>query len=659
MAVHTLPVEVKPDHLQRLISSRNPVAAIGELIWNSLDADATTLAVAIDRSILSAVERIVVADNGRGMPYEEACEAFGSLGGSRKRTREKTHGGRIVHGKLGKGRFRAFSLGSNVLWETTTQSNAKVVRYSIRGDRDRLSAFEVEDPEEASTSATGTTVTITGSEGTLPALETAKAVQELTGEFALYLRQYPEVLIRYNGVLINPASIEHRVTNYPLPIIKSEHGEEIEAELTIIEWTKETERALLLCDRHGFALAQVPARIHAPGFNFTAYLRSDFIRQADQDGTLALEGLNSDLQLLIGEGRLVLRRHFRERQAEAAAALVETWKEEKIYPYSGSPTSIVEEAERQVFDVVALNIHSYMPEFDSTDTESKRLTFRLLRQAVTSDASSLQTILHDVVRLPQDKQDELAKLLKRTSLARIISASKLVADRLDFLRSLEILVFDKDSQKELKERSQLHRIVAEHTWLFGEEYALAVDDQSLTEVLRAHLGSLGIELLEDKPVLREDGSTGIVDLMLSRAIPQPHPDSREHLVVELKRPNVSIGKEEFDQVERYAYAVINDPRFKHTSTRWHFWAVSTDISPFVQDKARQPLKPDGLVTEFDNGRTKVWVKSWGQIIDESKARLRFVQEKLSYNADKSSALDYLREAYDRYLPPSLKIKSVA
>jgi hypothetical protein len=222
-----------------------------------------------------------------------------------------------------------------------------------------------------------------------------------------------------------------------------------------------------------------------------------------------------------------------------------------------------------VFDVVALNIHSYLPDFDSADAETRRLTFRLLRQAVTSDATSLQTILHDVLRLPQDKQDELAKLLKKTSLSRIISASKLVADRLDFLRSLELLVFDKDSQKELKERSQLHRIVAEHTWIFGEEYALAVDDQSLTEVLRAHVGGLGIELLDETPVVRDDGSSGIIDLMLSRAIPQPRPDSREHLIVELKRPSVVIGRAEVDQVESYAYAVKNDPRFKHMNTRWH------------------------------------------------------------------------------------------
>ena len=37
----------------------------------------------------------------------------------------------------------------------------------------------------------------------------------------------------------------------------------------------------------------------------------------------------------------------------------------------------------------------------------------------------------EVLQLPQKKRDELAQLLQRTSLAKIISAAKLVADRLD------------------------------------------------------------------------------------------------------------------------------------------------------------------------------------------------------------------------------------
>jgi hypothetical protein len=88
--------------------------------------------------------------------------------------------------------------------------------------------------------------------------------------------------------------------------------------------------------------------------------------------------------------------------------------------------------------------------------------------------------------------------------------------------------------------------------LFGEEFNLTVSDQSLTSVLRRHLDLRQVELLDDRPIVREDGSGGIVDLMLSRLLPQPRADQREHLIVELKRPNVKIGSNEVTQIKEYA-----------------------------------------------------------------------------------------------------------
>jgi hypothetical protein len=140
-----------------------------------------------------------------------------------------------------------------------------------------------------------------------------------------------------------------------------------------------------------------------------------------------------------------------------------------------------------------------------------------------------------------------AKLLEEAKLANIIGTSKLVADRLKFLHGLEALLFGTDAKPHLKERSQLHRIVADNTWIFGEEFSLTVDDQSLTEVLKKHRRLVGEETVIDAPVRRIDGKVGIVDLMLSRSVPQNRPDEFEHLVVELKRPIVTVGAEEIAQ----------------------------------------------------------------------------------------------------------------
>jgi hypothetical protein len=232
-----------------------------------------------------------------------------------------------------------------------------------------------------------------------------------------------------------------------------------------------------------------------------------------------------------------MRDPFRRRASEKAAGLVEEWQREKVYPFQGQPTTAIEEAERQVFNVVALNVNHFLPNFQESNERTKRLQLRLLRHAVEHAPGDLSKILTEVLDLPIEKRQELADLLDRTTLAHIISASKIIADRLEFLQGLEALVFDGDLKHAVRERTQLHRIVAENAWMFGEQYNLSVDDQSLTEVLKKHVAARNREVEIDEPVVRADGSRGIVDLMFSRNIQLAGSEHREHLVVELKRPD--------------------------------------------------------------------------------------------------------------------------
>jgi hypothetical protein len=99
---------------------------------------------------------------------------------------------------------------------------------------------------------------------------------------------------------------------------------------------------------------------------------------------------------------------------------------------------------------------------------------------------------------------------------------------------LEAVLFDPEPKKRLKERSQLHRIIAQNCWLFGEEFSLSVDDQSLTQVLIEHKKMLDPKIVIDEPVKHISQTRGIVDLMLSRATKQHRANRLSHLVVELK-----------------------------------------------------------------------------------------------------------------------------
>jgi hypothetical protein len=516
-----------------------------------------------------------------------------------------------------------------------------------------LATFEVGDVEKVK-GVPGTEVRVTDLPKEFPSLRGTSAVETLSEQFALYLRQYPEVAISYDGTRIDPSAVESRVDDYELPPVKIEEGREVTAVLTVIEWRTPSKRALFLCDAAGFTLHEMQPGIQAPGFSFTAYLKSDYVRELESEGAFMLEELHPGLKRLLAPAKDQLRAHFRQRAAEAAGALVEEWKKQEIYPYRGEPQDVIEEVERKVFDVVALNVNEYLPDFDVADPKSKRLAFGLLKEAIGSNPSALQKILGDVLELPKDKQEELAELLQKTSLEAIINASKIVADRLNFLAGLELLVFDEPSKSTLLERRQLHRILADHTWLFGEEFNLSVDDRSLTAVLEAHLKLLGREPSGSlAPVVREDGSQGIVDLTLSRLVPQPRATEREHLVVELKAPTVDIDNAAMNQIQSYAAAVVDDERFRDTQTKWVFWAISNRVKESVRKMARQKDRPEGLYYEDAEQRVTIWVKTWGQLIQDCKGRLQFFQDHLKYAADNESALAYLRAAHEKYLPKPL------
>ena len=385
---------------------------------------------------------------------------------------------------------------------------------------------------------------------------------------------------------------------------------------------------MFFCDANGFPLDETSPGIHAPSFEFTAYLKSDYFANLLATNVLDLANMDPAVERSLTAAKEVMRDHFRKRAAERAAGLVEEWRNDKVYPYEGEPTNVVERAEREVFNVLALNVNTYLPEFSTADERSKRFQFRLLRQAVQHAPADLARIINEVLDLPEDKQQELAGLLDRTTLAAIISASRLVADRLEFLRGLETLVFDTDFKGKVRERTQLHRIVAENAWMFGEQYHLSVDDQSLTEVLKKHIAAKGreIEIEIDEPVLRPDGSRGIVDLMFSRNLARGM-DEREHLVVELKRPNVRIDSDALTQVKSYAFAVAEDERFRDVNSRWVFWAVSGEMDTVARREASQANRPRGLVYDDDQLRISIWVKTWGQLVNECKSRMQFVEEK--------------------------------
>jgi hypothetical protein len=634
-------VTLTTEHLQR-IGSTQPLTGLIELIWNALDADATEIAVRFGRNELDGIDDIRVVDNGHGMLASEVRSRFGAIGASRKAAEIASPGGRPMHGREGRGRYRAASIGSRIIWRTVAtdpERSGKNFHTTVELEVSNLIRVSVSEPE-VTADPTGTTVLIPGLGGSAPrGLGGSTPVDRLTATFGLQLQNF-NAHLTYDGVEIDPTAAQDHRVDVPLP------AEPEDALLTIIEWNRKIERGLYLCDSKGTPLAEQSPGIQAPGFDFTAYLQWTGF---DGKGESELQFIHLDgsggLELLEA-AKDELRDHFKRRAAERTREQIERWKAENSYPFKGDATNATEQAVRDTFDVVAI---AASPAVSGTDLRSRRLSLALIREALEQDPGSLNRVMREVLDLPEDRLVELSALLDHTSLGSMIALSREVANRLNFLQGLELLVLSPDIKPFVKERSQLHKILAAETWVFGEEYALSVNDESLTRVLEQHIALLRPE--ENSPVeaVKDlEGHVGIVDLMLSRSLAQTR-NRREHLVVELKRPSVKIGDDQAAQIRKYATAVAGNPRFETVEAEWDFYVVSGEItgSPALERKD-SPDRPYGQI--MNAGGVRVWVKTWAEILDDAKHRLKFAQQQLEYEPGAGQGLAYLKQTHAKYLP---------
>lgn len=649
MAAKEYSVEVQSDFLERQ-SRALPVPAVSELIWNGLDADATQVEIELKDDGLGGLSKIIVTDNGHGIPHADAPTLFRNLGGSWKKAGAKTKSkGRVLHGQEGKGRLKAFALGAVVDWRVVYEKDGALFRYDISLIERSIRSVRISDETEVKKGKTGVSVTVSELKRNFTSLRPENALQELAEIFAIYLKNYRDVSIVYAGTKIDPLTAISRTWDVPLDAIVGEEREPHAASLEVIEWVPEAKRALYLCNEQGFPLSQVGGRFHVGDFRFSAYLKSPYIAVLQEANRLDLANMVPGLASTIEAARAKIREISKERASERARAVVEDWKARKIYPFEGEAASHLEQAERQIFDIVAVTVQEASPDFASAPQPQMAMHLRLLRHALERSPTEIQLILDQVLNLPKRKQQELARLLEETDLSGIISAATMVADRLKFLQALRFILFDFDARKKLKERSQLHKILEQNTWVFGEEYNLWASDKDLTTVLKAHRDRLDPGIIIDDPVKVVNRKRGVVDLMLSRAQRRHRANDIEHLVIELKAPRVTLNAGHVDQIEDYALAVQEDARFHRIDgLRWHFWLISDEYNKQVEARIRNG--PDPLRRLVQRGANVViGVKTWGEILEENNARLQFVKDKLEHRADEGQALAYLEERHKQFL----------
>lgn len=371
-------VQAKSDYIASL-SHASPLAALEELIWNALDADAREVKIDLVQNALGAVEAIRISDDGAGVDIDRIDSTFGGLGGSWKRGRATTVAlKRRLHGRHGRGRFKAFALGGRVEWRTTRAMVAaggagspQLASFVISGDLQKPGFFRVEEAQAGF--ATGTEVYVTNVRPTADSLTDAGTViPALAAKFALYLKAYPNVRIYFSGIPVTPVIVRKAVTDYNLRLPSG-----AEAKLEVIEWRRRFVGSgkLVFCGKDGFALHEQPAGVR-PGaaYSFTAYVVSSRFSDLNAENMLVMDELNPETRAYLEAARKILRDHFRVRAAEEDESRVEEWIRDGSYPFAKDDES----EGRRRFDAAVQDMREHLDGFDSYSAGERRYLFGLL-----------------------------------------------------------------------------------------------------------------------------------------------------------------------------------------------------------------------------------------------------------------------------------------
>lgn len=626
------------------VERASPVDILAELMWNALDAEAMNVDTTVAIGALGAPEEIVVRDDGHGMPHDQVPDLFLTHGESWKRTSGFSPTiNRPMHGQLGRGRFLVYGIAERVEWRSVSADGEALSETVIHGNRAAPNEFTFDGPWP-SPGPVGTTVRMEARQiPRVAGIGDGDIRLPLTARLAASLLALPEVKVTYRGQPLSPQA--HVIHDVDLDLDLDPallHGK-ARPRLRVVEWSADMRsKTLYLCDERGGVVTEhklgrlPPAPIH-----WTAYLQWEGFRDPDLMGLADLHVPDLRHGELLAVTQRAMADHLNRRLAEQKGSILVQWKAEGVYPYQGDPRSAVEEVEREIFDIVAVVASRAI----GRDSKQKKLSLRLLQEATRAEPARTNDILNAVLDLKDGEREVLLELLERTKLASVVRAARTIADRSEFLRRLRGSLYANEARTVFREVDQLHPMLVNEPWIFGDEWSVALPETGLTRVVRTLITQRDDVEFASHAVPLPSDKRGRTDMVFSRHLPES--DRTRHLIVELKRP-MRLTMTEFDQINNDAAAITGHPEVLGTPDDWDFWLVGTQIDNAVRNQYSDPARP-GLTT--NNPRYRIWVMTWEQLLDQADRRVQAFRSSLELVSTDQNSRAYLQRKHAEFIPP--------
>lgn len=271
--------------------------------------------------------------------------------------------------------------------------------------------------------------------------------------------------------------------------------------------------------------------------------------------------------------------------------------------------------------------------FSNLNLEQKKLFVRFIDLLLDSnERENIFKIIEGVTKLDPEEREDLSKILHKTSLNRVIDTIKLIEDRYKTYYQLKELVFNEELNA--KEIPHLQDLIENHYWLFGEEYHLVTAaEPKFEEALKRYIYKITGEVKETK--IDHIDKNREMDVFACR---QHKRDSKiENIVLELKHPKIQLGEKEYSQVMKYLSVISSRQEFNAPNMSWKFYLIGNkfNTSQFIerQIKTNKTHGEESLVYNED-GRVKIYIKTWSEIFTEFELRHNFLDKKLKLEREK-------------------------
>lgn len=631
--------------------TKNYKEAICELIWNGFDANASIVDLHFYANKIDYIDEVQIMDNGVGIHLATLHQTFGSFLDSVKRTSFSKSS--YVRGKKGKGRFSFMALARQARWYTTffDEESGKMLDYEITINASNKDIYKDDNKRVSKNKRTGTVVKLSNLFGVSGySFSCSEFLSYLKSEFGWYLllNRSKSFKLCING---NPIRYEDIIADDEVfhRVISNIQNIEFTFKITYIRWQEK------IGDKFYYYFLNTGQREvfkqltsfnnNAIGFYHSVYIESSFFDDftvSDSEYAEPIFGANLSskiFKILIKElQQIVVNKQKAFIRSKGAQKLLDHFEHKGVLPKFRN--NKYEQEKKKDLVAVIKEIYCIQPKiFKGLNETQEKTSIAFINLLLDSDEREhILSILDDVVRLSTEERENLAILLKKTSLSRITRTINLIESRFVIIEQLKKMVFD--LKQFTTERDHLQHIIAENYWLFGEQFHLVTANESFEKLLSRYLNILDGETVDKKRVyaITDKEKKRRPDLFICRQRSVPDPlyqddELEENIMIELKRPSVVITKEQLRQIEDYLDYVTRQDAFNSQTRQWKFFVVSNQIDSYIL-KQYEEFKNKGkrfLVKSW--GNLEIFVMTWDDIFRIFYTKHRYLLDKLDFDKE--------------------------